>query len=187
MAFKFGELLAAAAERFTNALKVITTDHSYIHDKKAFTISGRIATIAASATYTFSFRTPATGKYIHWRPASLVALGNTVEGRLSEGAEVTAGTVVKPFNRSRVGTIPESKVVTKIGATLTTEGGAIFDYLMAGSGGAPAASRSSKDGAEQELVLKPDTVYAYRIENIGTISDAMVVYNFMWYEEDQGE
>lgn len=169
-------------EALTHYKATISSDHAYIHKGIAFTFAGNTGSLAAGATYALSFTTPLT-KTIHLRPTGFYSTANAMELRISEGATVTGGSAGTPWNRHRGINIP-TKVLIGYGVTLSAEG-TIIDYEYAGSQGA-GANRNGGTGvpADEEIVLKPSTIYSIRIENIGATTASTGYYKLFWYEED---
>jgi len=174
-------MLSLAHEHVTKFITTISSDHAYIHDSIAFTISGKTTSIAAAGTYVISFITPAT-KYIHWRPAFIGSSANILEARLSESAVCSGGDSVTPYNRNRAK--PRTSGMRAYTAASETTEGAILDYYIAGASGAGINKTGGVAGADEELVLKLDTMYEFRIENIGTVTATIGYYRLFWYEED---
>jgi len=171
-------------DKFTGYQVAMTTDHTYIHQGKGFTISGTTGSLAASATYAISFVTP-VDKIVHMRPSAFSSTANSLQGRIAEGSAMSSGTVTAGKNRNR-NSDRVSKVVCAVGATLSTEG-AVLEYGQVGSGSnASNTAGGGSDGSSQEWVLKPNTTYSIRFENVGTVTATVGYFNIFWYEEDRG-
>ncbi|MGL4679687.1 MAG: hypothetical protein ACRCWC_09955, partial [Plesiomonas shigelloides] len=162
-------------DNFTGYKVTVASDHSYIHQGIGFTVSGVSTSIAAAGTYVLSFVTPAD-KYIHWRPTGLSSTANVLQMRLAEDSTVTGGTAVTPRNRNRIsGNV--AKTLVNVGVTLSTEGNILF-YGQVGSGSNAAnATGGSNDGSAEEWVLKRNTTYSLRFENIGTVTATFAHFN----------
>lgn len=170
-------------DRLTNATLSMSTDHNYIHRWKAFTLSGKSGSVAAGASTTISFRTPAT-KYAHWRPAVWSSTANLGELRIAQGSTFSGGSAATAYNRNHNATTT-SGVVIKTGVTLTVEGTVKY-YGTVGTGGTPTTRSGGGGGENHELVLKPDTEYTLTFSNIGSATATVFYWQLFWYEEDEG-
>ncbi len=178
-------ILDKARERITDALRSITTDHAYIHDGKLFTVPVFISALAAGATSKITFTTPATatGKYTHYRPANIVTSGDKVTVNLyEESSGDSGGTAVTPINRLRVHPIA-SLTEVKTGVTVTTNGLLIDKAYVGGGVGTGQARSGSETQAENEIVLKQETLHTIEIIN-GSGSANNIFVMLKWYEED---
>lgn len=171
-------------ESITKNIKIIDTDHAHIHDKRKYSAFHK-ATILAGGTLLFSIKTPSTG-YIHYRPSKIYPSADKVDIALYEGATINvAGTAIVPTNRNRTGTIPTSTVELKHGTTFTADGTLLpgLSVFLPGSTGVGTVRNGSEIGADEEILLKPDTVYRLLITN-GSSGSNIIGFNFGWYEED---
>lgn len=172
-------------DKFTGFQCVVQSDHAYIHNGIGFNLSGTTGSIAAAGTYSISFRTPVNSKYIHLRPTGLSSTANTLQMRIAEESVMSGGSAATGRNRNRNSKNP-SIVTIAIGATLTTEG-TILEYAQVGAGtNAGNASGGGSDGSAHEWVLKPNTTYSIRFENVGASTATVGYYNLFWYEESSG-
>jgi hypothetical protein len=142
--------------------------------------------LAAGATYSAAFTTPANGIFVHLRPTGLSSTANSLQLRIAENSIVTGGTALVPRNRNR-----NSKNISHVsvvgGVTIATEG-TILQYAQVGGGtNASNASGGGNDGSAEEWVLKPGTTYTFRFENIGASTATIGYWNMFWYEEGEGE
>ena len=172
----------AVIDRFTEATQIITSDHSYIHDKKGFSISGIFSGVGSGATVNYAFKTPtaASGKYIHLKYNEYSATANRVTMVLYENPTTapTAGTAITPINRSRTGTIPASGMQSVAsGMTIDTTGSTTLTTR--------AFTSTTAVSLDIEFVLKPDTWYIRTFTN-STGASADISYFEFWYEEDAG-
>lgn len=165
-------------EGLTGYAATISSDHAYIHQGKAYTAI--IGTGSISAPYYIGFRTPATDKYIHWRPIGLTSSADYVEFVLYEGDTFSGGTAVTPRNRNR--NFPDSSVMQTFSQGVTsTPAGIIIDADGVGTSGIPSAISGGGSGANEELLLKPDTDYVLQVDPDGA---TLCVLKLFWYEED---
>jgi len=180
------KLLAAMADTLTGFLTSITGDHRYIHEGRAFTYLGNTGSlVAGSGTYSISILTPVdtSGVRIHFRPVKISATANTTLMTIAEGSVVTGGSAVIPFNRNR--NIPKlSKAVVTSGVTVSTAG-ETRAQIVVGGGSNPSNNAGGQDGGNEELVLKPGTVYSVKIDNIGSTTASTGDFELFWYEEEK--
>ena len=182
-------ILKKAQESFTKALSVMDQDHAYIHQQLRYTAFYK-ATIAGSGTLQISLQTPAvaSGKEIHYRGLAPSPSGELLDIQIFEDATIDAGgTAITPVNRFRPGTPPASTVELKYGTTFTdngTELTGLREFFPGASGGGPVSSSGGeKASANEEVVLKSDTVYRILITN-GDTDPNIVGLLFNWYEEE---
>jgi len=169
---------------WTGFLTTINSDHSYIHEKKAYVLIGVTGSIAAAGVEHISFKTPAmpAGKIIHFRPAKLSSTANALAISMTQSAVMTGGTAATPQNLNR-NAPNKSEVKVFTGATLSTAGneGTIYQDAV-GSGGESNRVGGDSAGGE-ERVLKPDTMYSITFTNIGAVTATAGYYTLFWYEE----
>jgi hypothetical protein len=170
------------ADPFTNAAVDITGDHHYTHLGKGYVLVGATASIAAAGVEHISFKTPTASRAIvHFRPAKFSSRANSMSLTLIEGAVMTGGTAAVPRNKNRMA--PDaSGVVAATGATLTTAGSKTIYWDEVGTGGVTNRAGGS-GGSDEELVLKPDTVYCLTFTNTGATTASVATYTLAWYEE----
>lgn len=171
-------------DSITGFVTQITGDHRYIHEGKAFTYIGTTGSLAAgSGTYSVSIHTPTvlSGKKIHFRPAKLSSTANTMLLTVTEGSTTTGGTAATPINRNRNSSAVSQSVV-KAGITVSVAGTTIHSEAV-GGGSNPSNSVGGAGGANEELVLLPDTEYAIKIDNIGATTASTGYFELFWYEE----
>lgn len=176
-------VLETAFDKFTRFLTFITGDHRYIHEGRAFVYSGSSGSLAASASYSISFRTPpaTAGRYVHFRPTAIVSTANTVRTLTLEEATYTGGAEVTPVNLNRIST---NIAKTKLYVGVTPTGGLQIQQLVVGGGANPAGATGGSTESSAELILKQDTTYVVTFTNIGPSTATVVYYEMFWYEED---
>jgi len=163
-------------DRTSNAIKVIETEHAYIHEGRAFSVSAPALNVANNGHFDLLIQTPAVGE-VHLRAFS--AKTKQADGTLIlyEGATLSAnGDQLTPKNRDRPSSnAPETAAFS---APTVTDAGVLLeeDYIS----GNVALGGESRQVA-QEWVLNPGTSYLLRYTNLsGSASD--VVINAFWYE-----
>ena len=176
-------IIEGARDKFTGFHTQITGDHRYIHDGLAFSYLGTTGSLAAAAKYAITIKTPidTSGVYIHLRPAKFSATANTMSMTIAEGSTTTGGSVAATFNRNR-NSNKASKVVLTAGVTVSAAG-TMIERDVVGGGSNPSNNEGGAGGANQELVLKPDTLYSIEIVNIGATTASTGYFEIFWYEE----
>ena len=170
-------------DQFTGFPCVVQSDHAYIHQGKAFTLSGKSGSVAAGATFIISFQTP-SNKYAHLRPSIISSTANLGELRIAEGSTFSSGSAATAYNRN-YNSSKTSGITIKTGVTMTVEG-TIKHYFCIGTGGNPSQNSGGGSGEANERVLKPSTDYTFRFENIGSSTATVFYYDIFWYEEESG-
>jgi hypothetical protein len=156
--------------------KVIDIEHYKIHEGSSFMCNHYSASFANN-TY-LDLRLTTTTKQVHLM-CSFNA-GGACAGSLTEIATTTLGTPVTIYNLNRnSGTVSTVTAVTQ--PTVSNEGTVIFKTYL--PGGAAAAPTTVGAGANSrvEVILKTDTVYLVRLQNISGSARSGVV-NLSWYE-----
>jgi len=171
-------------DHFTGMQAVISSDHSYIHDGKAYVLCGDTGSIAAAGVEHISFTTPgpSEGIIVHLRPAKFSSSANSASITIVEGAAMSSGSKATPQNCNRnKKNNPHSVLYT--GATLGTAGlgGTIYKENV-GTGGVPNRAGGT-GGADEERVLKPGTTYSITFTNTGSTTATICSYMLFWYEE----
>jgi hypothetical protein len=174
------EILDQFQEGLTKYAATISSDHAYVHRGLAFTAI--INTGSISAAYDIAFTTPeaADGKYIHWRPIGISSSANYTGFTLYEGDTFSGGTAVTPVNRNRNASATSKMQAFVYGAT-ATPAGTIIQAGGIGASGNPNARTGGGAGADQELLLKPDTNYVLTLVPAGATT---CVLELFWYEEE---
>ncbi len=104
---------------------------------------------------------------------------------IHEGAQGTGTDVLNSYNRNRIQAALDKQATMRLwtGITNPNIGSKIIEHGVAGGGGANTASRTGGVRAQElELVLRPNTNYAIRIQNLsGATAD--IEFAILWYEE----
>ena len=188
MGGKLTEIAIAEQEGLTGFKTVISSDHAYIHDGIAFT--GIINTGSISGAYNIAFTTPsiASGKFIHWRPIGITTSADYVSVVMTQDETFSNGTGVTPVNRNQAFAAVHpieaaSQIIDMVkGATCTPSGIELVNTGI-GTSGNPAARAGGGAGADEELVLIPDTGYCITLT---PDSATIVTLALFWYEENRG-
>jgi len=169
-------------EGLTKYKGIISSDHAYIHQGKAFTAI--INTGSIDAAYDIGFHTPTLndGKFIHWRPTLISISADYVDYGLYENNAYTDGSAVTPFNRNRnLKSTHLTKMTNIVKGATATPAGILIQSLGVGSTGVPTAKSGGDTGAENEIVLLPDTDYVITLTPTGATT---VIIELFWYEEE---
>ena len=172
-----GETEKLKADSITESLKTISTDHSAIHNKQGFSISGIFGAVADSLSVNYAFRTPTfeSGKIIHYKINDIQSTtNNKVRVDFYEVPIAPAsGSDVVAYNHYRVGEVVESAMqAIKFNATLDMSDAVMLDYHYL-----------SNHLQSMEWVLKPNQWYVRIISNLSGGAIDVSFYDF-WIEED---
>jgi hypothetical protein len=165
----------------------IATDiqHYEIHEGCSYAVSAD-GILDTNGTLSISFKTAATGKYIHAVGFADSALQSRIEVLESPTITVDTGTDLDVFNRNRnssntstvrtIETVPQLNKMTQ-DATITADGTVFVSQLLGAGKKVPGQTRD--DG---EWILKPDTIYSARLTSAEENNLCTVAIN--WYEAD---
>lgn len=169
-------------DNFTGFQAVIGSDHTYIHEGIAFSISFSLGSI--SGAYYIGLTTPASG-YLHFRPMStgITSSANSINYAMYEALSYTGGVAYTPFNRNRnSSTVSTATVKTNVTATPGSE--IQLDNMVLGTSGNPTARNGgASSGGADEIILKQNTSYVFGFTPGGATT---VKFNVFWYEETSG-
>jgi len=169
-------------DRFTDGVRQIDTDHSYIHDGDAYEVSINSA-VNTTLAVGFENRTTAPTKFAHFRMPNVAIDGLAVTFSIYEGSTVAStGAEATPYNRNRLaGKTAEFKVTTGDGSGSTYT--KIHEEVIFGGSG-PGNTKVGAQSAQQlEWVL--DNTKKYVLKFVSTASVNLGA-NMFWYEEEQG-
>lgn len=169
-------------EGWSGAALQIDYDHYKIHKGKMFGVGADTASLASGASETQYITTPGGpgAPMVHLRPIRFSSTANSLKVTITEGAVMTGGTAVVPFNLNRQSSV-KSKVVAATAATIGTAGTQIIYTDQVGSGGASNRSGGASNGGD-ERVLKPSTTYSITFTNSGATTATVGTYMIFWYE-----
>lgn len=179
------KFIIGAIEKLTGYMGVISSDHAYIHKGKAYTAIIQAGSI--SAAYDICFKTPNPNdsgtekgrEYIHWRPIGLTTSADYVAWQLTEGESYTGGSAVTPRNRNR-NYDDDSQMQAFVSNATCTPAGTLIAAGGVGTSGVVTAKSGGGASADDELLLKPDTVYCMTLTPDGATT---VTAELFWYEE----
>jgi hypothetical protein len=180
-------------DSLTNALICISYEHHEVHEGDAFVVDVEDESMADTDTLSIAFKTPAGTKRAHIVAEFVTLVGGELE--IWEGPTWTTntGTLVDIINRKRLAAMTSSILLEDITTPPTF---AATDAIMKNVTGLAtgAATRLShlfawgvqnKFGAgggrdESEILLKPETQYAFVFTAIGNSNKAQLILH--WYE-----
>ncbi len=179
----------------SNSLQVIDFEHHQVHNGSAFTCTHTQDVSDINDRTIISFLTPDTAKYLHITAAAsatAVALASIIEAPTITDNEGDSLTV---FNRRRVGS-PTATTVWDTSTDGDTQGQATFfsianmgevtgGLLLAsiplGASTSPTKSIGGLARAQQEWILKPDTLYAFEVKSLDASNNTHWL-ELDWYE-----
>lgn len=174
-----------AVERVTHALKIIDSDHAYIHMGRLYSSYHKFSAIPAAGTRYILLKTPAT-KYVHYRSESISTSGDNVTIEFFEDPTTTAdGTALSALNHRRTLPITAATMTLFHTPTVTAEGTLLNQTYIGGGVGVGQARQGEEQGNNHEWVLKRSASYLVKITN-GSASANTIQINPLWYEEDDG-
>lgn len=171
---------AAEFDSINNAIVFMEWEHRSIHKGLAYNLNV-YSTVTAGTPKYCQFKTGVG--YIHLKQKTIVDGADILLCSFIEAPTVTNGSTVVPnYNRNRNSSNISTMVVYSDPTGIS--GGTIleYDYLFGADnalGGAQAASTPSE--MSLEWVLKPNTSYIYKLENLGD-GTATFLAKLMWYE-----
>lgn len=197
---ELGNKLYNAHEGITGGISIINTDHRFIHKGIAFVAQLDIGTLAAEATESYSFKTPAS-KYLHFKNLKLSGVGASVKLEIMRGTtdnplvvDSAGGVATELTGANNVNdnsTTVTGVVIKKTPTYTTNQDGEVWDLITI-PGSSTNQFQSFADasfGDNFELVMKPDTYYVLKVTNLSpALGDAAsdVIVKMLWYEEEQG-
>ena len=142
-----------------------------------FSIPFYTASKAAAASESVSFKTPVKG-IVTLKPIQALAIANTLLITITEGADMSAGTVKVPRNMNR--NKSDSSLVECYSAATLTTAGTVLDYIPCVSGG---NTNNGESGLSNELILKPNTMYSINFANVGSVTASVFYYVIRFIEK----
>ena len=162
-----------AQDASTEATTQISYEHHEIHSGSHYFIRG-YQMLGSGDTLTFALKTPNTTKWTHLLfqiTGSLIT-----EVKMFEGATVTGGSLLTPFNSNRNSDNVSVDSVWSL-PTVPVYGTCIDSSKVGASGGSKFGGSITRDS---EIILKQNTTYVWRIES-GSASN-YVMWDAEWYE-----
>ena len=174
----------------TFALNGIDHGHHEVHAGDAYEVDVIDMDFDKADEINICFRTPDTAKWLHMFP--LVAATTEATFDILEGPTVTngTGTDYQPRNRNRnsskmsaVSSIKAVPIIHQVSlnATITADGFVVHTEVLGTSKGQGGSTGGTRDTSE--IVLRQNTVYAFRIKGNNTGSDNTIAgISLSWYE-----
>jgi hypothetical protein len=172
------ETVKIKVDTTSKSLKTITTDHSDVHNKKGFSISGIFDAVADSTSVNYAFKTPTaeSGKLIHLKYYDIQSTSPKVRTDFYEAPTnaPTLGTDINAYNHNRVGT-PEISAMQAIKSGVTFDGTGVtmlnWQYIP-----------NKIQPLDTEFILKPNTWYVRLFTNKSGSAVDLSFYEY-WIEE----
>lgn len=161
-------------DRGTNTPVEITLEHNMIHRGKHFTIADYALNQAVSTTKDFVITTPAGLNRMHLLFGLSSSEGATLQ-IYEDCTNVTGGTIKTPVNNNRGSAAVSSFTIVSDPASITL-GIRLEGFLIGGRRTSGIVSR------DEELVLKPESTYLFRITSLANSND--LGWEAYWYEHE---
>jgi hypothetical protein len=171
-----GETRQLMADETTKSLKVISTDHSDVHNKKAFSASGIFDNVANLTACNYAFLTPTveSGKIVHLKYIDVQCPASKVRMDIYEAPTnaPTGGADYQSYNHYRVGEVVASGMqAIKANVTFDGTGATMLNWMYI-----------PKNIVEGEFVLSPNTWYVVIFSNQSGGAVDLSFYQY-WTEE----
>lgn len=191
--FRFSEIFK---DSVTDGVRMINTDHSYIHSGIAYKAHIELATFAEGE---YLFHTP-EAKYLHLKNIKVSCIGGSVRVALKRGTtenplvvdsagSATITELLPPSNLNDNSEQVTGVVITKTPTYVTAQDGE--DWVLIKVNGTATNQSISSDSYStsdnEEYVLKPDTDYVLALEQVGADVPTNFTIMLFWYEEGQGQ
>jgi hypothetical protein len=161
----------------TGALEVIDYSHHEIHGGSHYYIGGH-TDLDNGSTIEWTVTTPDSTKWAHMTFS--ISGSDVVTVDVYENtADIVGGTAVTPINNNR-NSSKTSILTVKVNPTSVTAGDLIDGFKFGSSGGGNAASIGGGESRENELVLKQNTSYLWRV--VSGADGNFISYHAGWYE-----
>lgn len=169
---------ASQTDEITGALVVIDIVHHEAHEGELFStgyISPHGSLVADNGTIDVVLTTGA--RYCH--AIGQGSFGGDFEGYLYEDADITGGTPIAIRNHKRAG--GDATTVTAVHSPTVNNVGTLLDGAFI-PGGSRNFDTGATSGQRSEWILKPNSVYLYRLINrAGNAQQGSL--GVIWYEE----
>jgi len=182
----------------TNTLQTIEYEHHEIHAGSSFTCHYEQDVSDTDDRTIIAFKTPNTTKYLHiTMAASATALARAI---ITEAPTITdnEGDTLAVINRRRVGTPTASTIINTSPATDVAGSAMYFSEanmaevtlgtelasIPLGAATSPVKSVGGLARAQQEFILKPNTLYAFEVISLDD-SDNTHWIELDWYEHGE--
>jgi hypothetical protein len=175
--------IASPIERATKGVKIIDSDHGYIHDGDFYEAFFN-ETIATGASVLITITTP-DDLYVHYRNEKINTSGDKIKVELFEDATIASGgTAFTPINHNRVTTKISKVSVVRAPTLVTGADGSLIAQTFIGGGTGLGGNRNGAETVQtNEYILKQSCTYVVKITNDSAASN-VVQLNPTWYEEE---
>lgn len=168
----YGAQASENTDKPTNAIKTIDYEHHTIHEDKHFFIVGYQFSVGQGDTIDFVVTTPDTLEWAHMIFRYVASAGATLQV-YEDSSGVVGGSATTPINNNRNSNNTSSLSVVK-DPTSVTAGTLIYSCTVG------ATSSQGFIGRSEEIILKQNTVYLFRLTSeYGT---NVISFNGQWYE-----
>ena len=168
-------------DRFTDGVRQIDTDHSYIHDGDAYEVS-IVSNVNTTLAIGVDSVSTAPDKYVHFRMPNVATEKGKVTFAIYEGStKASTGSTQEAINRNRnCGKEAIFRITTGDGSTNNKK---LHEEVIWGGSG-PGNTRTGAQSAQQlEWVFDPNKKYVLKFTSTESIG---IGANLFWYEEDSG-
>lgn len=167
------------SDNVSRGMLVVNLAEHKVHDGEHFFIQD-YTTLGDGGTLDFSIETPNSVEWIHMLFEIDGTKATTID--VYEGGTATGGTAVTAYNNNRNSSGTSSATIL---ANPTWNGGTKIIGVKFGTSGSPLASGGGSARRENELILKQNTTYLWRI--VSGASDNDIGYRGEWFEHVSGE
>ncbi|MGM0409199.1 MAG: hypothetical protein ACQEQF_00435 [Bacillota bacterium] len=188
-----GNPVRLKADKITEAMNNINTDHSYIHRGIGYQTEFKIPSLTAGSSKSLLLKT-GVDKYNHIKNIGLNGLGASLRVEIKNsfsGSNITnSGSELLDINNlnDNINNPAKSELRTSGVSFTGTSGSSWHSFEIKGnSAGNQVTSGELSQNPNEEIVTKNDSYYHIKILNISSADDAVDVYFRMFlYEEKYG-
>lgn len=159
----------------TQDLQVLSHEHAEVHSGDHYFYNDRIA-LGNGASQDYIITTPDTTKWGHWLYKVVGGLG--VDINIYEATDRNGTTLQTTLNSNRNSVNTAGLTVHKGQTGGTTDGTLI---MANGFGTGTSGGSGGETSREEEIILKQNTKYLFRVTNRATVSNPVTI-KLTWYE-----
>lgn len=165
-------------DEITGALAVIDIVHHEAHEGELFS-AGYMSPHAVPVADDGNIDVVITTGVRYCHAIAQGSFGGDFEGYLYEEADITGGVAIPVRNHKRVGGI--ATTVTAVHSPVVNDVGTLLESAFV-PGGSRNFDPGSTSGQRSEWILRPNTIYLYRLTNrAGSAQQGSL--GIIWYEE----
>lgn len=175
-------------ERVTEGVRVITTDHGLIHNHLGYSVYKASTAIAGSSWIAIQINTDSS-TYGHLKIYEAIGSDSLFQFRLIEATTastfVTGSSALTIHNRHRVNSSSYNSVYTCYSdpTYVSSSNNNVLESFYVGSTGTNQAKLGGSRTLDVEYVLKQNSTYILRLDNLGAATGSGSLFAF-WYEEE---